>query len=181
MDQRPKSNYNFTPTLLSTGTPGTSYKAGPAAHEKCFCCSAPKHSLFKCEKFVGLDAPTRTKVILDLKRCTCCLGIGHESSNCESTFRCRIDDCDEKHNTLLHQASIKKLRASSSEPNLSHLDPHHRNRLKSATVIAIQKSASIAVETSEVPLQAPTRFLCSRCSYSFLRLTGSSYTRNCGS
>ena len=78
----------------------------PDAKTNCFVCGQPRHSLFKCEKFLGLKVEERVKIGLSQRKCLCCFASGHKSDACPSSFRCRFNEttkaCGANHHTLIH-------------------------------------------------------------------------------
>lgn len=107
--QSQQQEQTFTPTMLATSVPEKN-STKKKTDQKCFCCLGPRHSMFKCEKFASLS---RIKLVQKNMRCFCCLGSGHSSKECTSLFKCRVEGCGEKHNTLLHEP---KAAASATPP-----------------------------------------------------------------
>ncbi|XP_028166029.1 uncharacterized protein LOC114356863 [Ostrinia furnacalis] len=68
--------------------------------QKCFICNED-HVLYMCTKFRELTNQEKRKAISQLNICKNCL-INHNGRDCNSQKTCRI--CNEKHNTLLHNA-----------------------------------------------------------------------------
>ena len=62
------------------------------------------HPLFYCPTFEGLPVSQRKEEVMMLKLCLNCLKPHHVAHDCNSTFRCRIQECGKKHNSLLHEA-----------------------------------------------------------------------------
>ncbi len=61
------------------------------------------HPLFYCPTFEGLPVSQRKEKVMALKLCLNCLKPHHVAHDCNSTFRCRIQECGRKHNSLLHE------------------------------------------------------------------------------
>ena len=61
------------------------------------------HPLFYCPTFEGLPVSQRKEKVMLLKLCLNCLKPHHVAHDCNSTFRCRVQDCGKKHNSLLHE------------------------------------------------------------------------------
>ena len=58
-----------------------------------------EHCLAGCAK----TPAERNNFVSDNKLCFNCLSKGHQLNDCKSDFRCREDNCNRKHHTLLHQ------------------------------------------------------------------------------
>ena len=58
-----------------------------------------EHCLAGCAK----TPAERNNFVSDNKLCFNCLSMGHQLNDCKSDFRCREDNCNRKHHTLLHQ------------------------------------------------------------------------------
>ena len=68
---------------------------------KCPCCEETEnHGLWKCQKFLGLQAQKRRAIVKEGQYCFSCLKVGHQAKMCPSKFRCK--ECGLPHNTLLH-------------------------------------------------------------------------------
>ena len=61
------------------------------------------HPLFFCSTFKGYSVSQRKENVMSLKLCLNCLKPNHVAHDCNSTFRCRVQDCGKKHNSLLHE------------------------------------------------------------------------------
>jgi len=68
------------------------------------------HGIWSCEVFKKMTIPRRWELIKDLKLCFCCLGDDHMSKVCSRKRRCGINQCDMKHNRLLHSDTDGKSR-----------------------------------------------------------------------
>ena len=58
------------------------------------------HYAFSCKLFLDMGVAQRKSHVQSASLCSNCLRPGHTTSNCTSTFRCRL--CKGAHNTLLH-------------------------------------------------------------------------------
>ncbi|XP_055853521.1 uncharacterized protein LOC129917161 [Episyrphus balteatus] len=65
----------------------------------CPYCSG-KHFIFTCDKFRSTEVPRRISFANDNNLCSNCLGSGHNQTNCQSKYTCRV--CNAHHHTLLH-------------------------------------------------------------------------------
>ena len=63
------------------------------------------HPIWKCRAFDAMTATERYNLIKQKNACTLCLETGHNSTNCNKTFRCTASGCSSAdHNVLLHGA-----------------------------------------------------------------------------
>ncbi|XP_070515396.1 uncharacterized protein [Cardiocondyla obscurior] len=70
----------------------------PTHQSDCLICKE-QHPLFKCDKYLRMNAKDRNNLISKGKRCFNCLG-SHQVKHCKSTRRCL--SCGRKHHTTLH-------------------------------------------------------------------------------
>ena len=78
------------------------------------------HYVFSCKVFLDMLVPQRLVHVQSASLCSNCLRPGHSTTNCSSSFRCRL--CKGEHNTLLHSdsATLPVHTASVSGNNLPH-------------------------------------------------------------
>lgn len=81
---------------------------------KCQCCSE-NHSIFRCRKFLDLNADNRLQLIKSKKMCECCFSTKHPTQNCSASFSCSISGCQRKHHYLLHR-DTRSPRTPSNRP-----------------------------------------------------------------
>ena len=74
----------------------------PTSTLACYLCQGP-HTMFYCATFGGLTVPERKEKVVALKLCLNCLKPNHMAKECNSSFRCRVQGCGLKHNSLLHE------------------------------------------------------------------------------
>ena len=74
----------------------------PTSTIACYFCQGP-HTMFYCPTFGGLTVQERKEKVVALKLCLNCLKPNHVAKECNSTFRCRVQGCGLKHNSLLHE------------------------------------------------------------------------------
>jgi len=87
-------------------------------------------------------------------RCFSCLGSGHGVKECPSTFRCRIEGCVGKHNTLLHDPAAKKAAgASKLSPGAVKSATYVKSK-SGPTIPAIKLPGLKSEEPSKVALRA---------------------------
>ena len=68
----------------------------------CWLCKN-NHRLMNCKDFLAKTPAERNNFVFDNKLCFNCLSKGHQLNDCKSDFRCREENCNRKHHTLLHQ------------------------------------------------------------------------------
>ena len=72
-----------------------------SAKLKCWLCSQ-NHRLQDCNQFLSESTAKRKDTVIKLKLCWNCLSNNHFSKDCSSQNRCRVDQCNRRHHTLLH-------------------------------------------------------------------------------
>ena len=80
--------------------------------------------LMNCKDFLAKTPAERNNFASDNKLCFNCLSKGHQLNDCKSDFRCREDNCNRKHHTLLHQ----ELKAGDLTINNCNIDRDIDNR-----------------------------------------------------
>ena len=78
----------------------------------CLFCKPERHPLHICPKWLGYTVDQRLTHVRDKKLCANCLALGHLTSACKSTYRCR--DCGQAHHTTIHQNSPASVQVSST-------------------------------------------------------------------
>ena len=61
------------------------------------------HPIWRCRAFRSKTVDERVKLTKDNNACFSCLEVGHPTENCNKNFICKIDDCNQNHNQLLHK------------------------------------------------------------------------------
>ena len=61
------------------------------------------HPIWRCRVFRAKSVEERIQLTKDNKACVSCLEVGHGPDNCKKNFVCKIDDCNQNHNQLLHK------------------------------------------------------------------------------
>ena len=61
-----------------------------------------QHYLNKCDSFKALRVKDRIAFIFTKKLCKNCFSEGHFGRDCPRPFRCKVDNCGEKHSMYLH-------------------------------------------------------------------------------
>ena len=92
-----KQDYSFQKqkSHVHAMTPAPSYKW------ECALCKPEKHPLHICSKWLEYTVAQRLSHIQAKKLCSNCLAVGHPTSACRSTYKCR--DCGQGHHTTIHQ------------------------------------------------------------------------------
>ena len=99
---------------VSSPTPSpTSYKWD------CVLCQPEKHPLHICPKWLGFSVDQRLTQVKDRKLCANCLAVGHATSVCKSSYRCR--DCGQAHHTTIHKSSPPSVQVSSLQSQSQQL------------------------------------------------------------
>ena len=70
----------------------------------CKVCSG-HHGVWRCDKFKAMSPPARWETAKSLKLCYRCLGGDHNGETCVRSRVCRINNCKNTHNRLLHRDS----------------------------------------------------------------------------
>jgi len=93
-----------TTTLHSSNRRSSSFgpRANSTSSSACSICQE-QHHLHRCPVFVKYDVARRNKHIREKKLCLNCLGSGHLSSNCKSSYTCR--ECRGRHHSMLYRAT----------------------------------------------------------------------------
>ena len=117
-DRRPKPQSKFkgnsyvvtTPSQVAAPKPtqpkqSNSQPANNSYQGKTYVCTLcqENHLLYYCPIFTNYDVAKRKEFVMTNKLCLNCLKAHHLASECRSSYRCREDNCQRKHNTLLHE------------------------------------------------------------------------------
>ena len=89
----------------------------------CWLCKN-NHRLLNCKDVLAKTPAERNNFVSDNKLCFNSLSKGHQLNDCKSDFRCREDNCNRKHHTLLHQ----ELKAGDLTINNCNIDRDIDNR-----------------------------------------------------
>ena len=68
---------------------------------KCLLCTG-NHAIYKCATFLNMSVDKRKQFISDKGLCLNCLKSNHRTDTCFSATRCRHQNCNEKHHSLIH-------------------------------------------------------------------------------
>ena len=95
-----------SPPGLFSGTTGESLRASYGT-KKCPIHQSTNHTLQECKSFKGMLTSEKEKVVEEHKLCLGCLLPGHRVSKCHSRNRCKVENCDMRHHTLVHEVDWK--------------------------------------------------------------------------
>ena len=90
--------YSVSSPVPSTSTPSPTHSA---YRWDCSYCKPEKHPLHLCPKWLGFSIEQRLTQVRDRKLCSNCLSVGHATTVCKSTYRCR--ECGDNHHTTIHK------------------------------------------------------------------------------
>ena len=146
----------MTPTQPTSTRPAPQRTSNPqparsnysTTNQVCPVCQ-DNHLLYYCPTFEGYTVPQRKEHVVTNKLCLNCLKPNHVAHDCRSTYRCKVRDCQKKHNTLLHED-----RTSSNPPTPN---AHQTNAAThSATTEATAPMKENLLMTSQVILTGPS-------------------------
>ena len=69
----------------------------------CRCCGQP-HALYRCDDFLKRSVSSRREVVNKGTLCFNCLRTGHKAKDCTSKNRCKVENCNGLHHSLLHES-----------------------------------------------------------------------------
>ena len=104
------------------------------------------HPLFFCNTFKGYSVSQRKEKVMSLKLCLNCLKPSHVAHDCNSTFRCRVQDCGKKHNSLLHEDRSATSTASHQANAATHAEDQSQD----------EENEECLLMTAKVTLIGPT-------------------------
>ncbi|XP_068725203.1 uncharacterized protein [Montipora capricornis] len=93
------------PGLFARAT-GESLRAS-CGTKKCPNHQSTNHTLQECKRFQGMLTSEKEKVVGEHKLCLCCLLPGHRLRKCRRKNRCKIENCDMLHHTLVHEVDLR--------------------------------------------------------------------------
>ena len=92
--------------MLFVGATGESLRTNYGT-KRCPIHQSTNHILQECKSFEGMLTNEKVKVVEEHKLCLCCLLPGHRLSKCHRRNRCKVENCDKRHHTLLHEVDLK--------------------------------------------------------------------------
>lgn len=131
---------------------------------KCSICLLSNHPIYKCKKFLDLNAMERYNMVKNLSLCILCLSSGHKLISCRQTRHlCKI--CNGRHNYLLHRYGNhddgnpcnRELNTTHSEVGITQeakndSAPLETNTLSSSACLLL-KTKSVLLSTAVVLVQ----------------------------
>ena len=85
----------------------------PAYKWECSLCRPEKHPLYVCSKWAGFTLQQWLDHVKNKSLCANCLGFGHSTANCKSTYRCK--DCQQPHHSTLHKENTHQVNSTISQ------------------------------------------------------------------
>ncbi|KOB70094.1 Uncharacterized protein OBRU01_15913 [Operophtera brumata] len=166
----PKSNQNYkyqktyknvehmkeSSTGRSIAQPVSDRNVYATKYFKCAICKTNSHGIFNCIKFRELSPSVKLRTTEKLQLCENCL-YSHYGKECISEKRCR--DCNQAHNTLLHEAFTQHnnetgARAStSSSANVSTFKQGQRPSVRSSHVSLQPEIPEILLATAVIRVE----------------------------
>ena len=65
-----------------------------------------EHPVWRCRTFQSLSVPERLNIVRSSHACILCLETGHNELDCKKVAKCSRNDCNQKHNILLHGGDL---------------------------------------------------------------------------
>lgn len=83
------------------------------------------HAIFNCPEFLKLENDSRWSAVKQRRLCFVCLGGGHSSPACKKKISCKINDCRENYNPLLHKHGASGNSSTTKEPEIATTEVVH--------------------------------------------------------
>ena len=116
--------------------------------KKCPIHQSTNHSLQECKSFKGMLTSEKEKVVEEHKQCLCCLLPGHRLSKCRGKNKCRVENCDMRHHTFVHEVDLKFIERAKAKRESERVPEVERDR-PPVSVEGEGSSPSQAVEPLE--------------------------------
>ncbi|XP_068686750.1 uncharacterized protein [Montipora foliosa] len=94
---------------------------------KCPIHQSTNHTLQECKRFQGMLTSEKEKVVEEHKLCLCCLLPGHRLRKCRSKNRCKVENCDMRHHTLVHEVDLRFIERAKTKRELEQVPEVERN------------------------------------------------------
>ncbi|PFX25222.1 hypothetical protein AWC38_SpisGene10168 [Stylophora pistillata] len=91
---------------LFVGATGEALRTSHRA-KRCPIHQSTNHTFQECKRFKGMLPNEKVRVVEEHRLCLCCLIPGHHLSKCRSRNRCKVENCDMRHHTLVHEVDLK--------------------------------------------------------------------------
>ena len=92
--------------MLFEGATGESLRTSYGT-KRCPIHQSTNHILQECKLFEGMLTNEKVKVVEEHKLCLCCLLPGQRLSKYRRRNRCKVENCDKRHHTLVHEVDLK--------------------------------------------------------------------------
>lgn len=116
---------------------------------QCPLCNQHFHKISTCPTFLKCDTSKRFSIIKDQKLCFSCFSAHHSSSECTSTYKCRVCNST-RHHSLLHPSESKK--SSSQVENVGSTSGNSNSHSNVLSGVA-QATQSVLLGTATVQIQ----------------------------
>ncbi|XP_068738558.1 uncharacterized protein [Montipora capricornis] len=110
---------------LFAGATGESLRA--RCGTKCPIHQSTNHTLQECKRFQGMLSSEKEKVVEEHKLCLCCLLPGHRLRKCRSKNRCKVENCDMRHHTLVHEVDLRFIERAKAKRESEQVPEVERN------------------------------------------------------
>ena len=110
---------------LFAGATGESLRA--SCGTKCPIHQSTNHTLQECKQFQGMLTSEKEKIVEEHKLCLCCLLPGHRLRKCRSKNRCKVENCDMRHNTLVHEVDLRFIERAKAKCESEQVPEIERN------------------------------------------------------
>ena len=110
---------------LFAGATGESLRA--SCGTKCPIHQSTNHTLQECKRFQGMLTSEKEKVVEEHKLCLCCLLPGHRLRKCRSKNRCKVENCDMRHHTLVHEVDLRFIERAKAKRESEQVPEVERN------------------------------------------------------
>ncbi|XP_068671382.1 uncharacterized protein [Montipora foliosa] len=94
---------------------------------KCPIHQSTNHTLQECKRFQGMLTSEKEKVLKEHKLCLCCLLPGHRLRKCRSKNRCKVENCDMRHHTLVHEVDLRFIERAKAKRESEQVPEVERN------------------------------------------------------
>ncbi|XP_068759873.1 uncharacterized protein [Montipora capricornis] len=109
---------------LFAGATGESLHA--SCGTKCPIHQSTNHTLQECKRFQRMFSKKET-VVEEHKLCLCCLLPRHRLRKCRSKNRCKVENCDMCHHTLVHEVDLRFIERAKAKRESEQVPEVERN------------------------------------------------------
>ncbi|XP_068695921.1 uncharacterized protein [Montipora foliosa] len=111
---------------LFAGATGESLRAS-CGTRKCPIHQSTNHTLQECKRFQGMLTSEKEKVVEEHKLRLCCLLPGHRLTKCRSKNRCKVESCDMRHHTFVHEVDLRFIERAKAKRESEQVPEIERN------------------------------------------------------